>query len=581
MLPKDPYEGELSPSPVGYIVYGADGRLMSFNDRVGELFPGFVANDMVGKTRDEVRDMLRAYEPAAVDALNQLDEILVLSAEDGVFEFGKGRFCSLDDLPLPDGGTLTLIRDLSEKKRQLDSIARLERATSELANEEAIYSGTKDRAYLIMTEVAAKALVATRADVWLMNVDGTALYPQESYWAPTDEHMELERLEKETSPALFDKLASGKPINVPDVTTVDFLKGARSGDGRERDVKSILIVPIMRGPRVVGAIAVAEEKHQRRWRQSEVAFVSYLCDLILRMLEAHDRRVAEEGLRDFNEMLEMQVKKRTKDLEDAMETLQLAQEELVRSEKMASLGGLVAGVAHEINTPLGVALTSITHMAEVFTGFKRSVDSGKIKKSDLMNFMEAADEGTIVVRRNLERAAHLIRSFKMVAVDQSADDTREIDVGDYIDEIVESLVPTLRREGVKMVAEAEPRLVMNTVPGDLSHILTNLIMNGALHGFSDRPDRADKEIRVTAQAQDKEVQIEVIDNGRGIPSDIREKIFEPFFTTARGAGGSGLGLNIVYNTVYHKLGGSIRVDDAEGGGTRFTITLPLEHRKAT
>ncbi|WP_286829008.1 MULTISPECIES: ATP-binding protein [Kordiimonas] len=579
MLPKDPYEGELSASPVGYIVYGPDGRLVSFNERIGELFPGFIHNDMIGKTREEVRDILRTYEPAAVEALNRLDEISDLSAEDGIFEFGKGRYCALDDLALPDGSTLTLIRDLSEKKRSLDSIARMERALSELANEEAIYDGTKERAYLIMTEVAGKALMATRTDVWLMNVDRTSLYPQESYWSPTGEHMELERLDKEVNPALFEMLAAGEPICVPNVKAVDFLKGVRSGDGREQDIKSILIVPIMRGPRVVGAIAAAEETYEREWRQSEIAFVSYLCDLILRMLEAHDRRVAEEGLRGFNEMLEMKVKKRTRDLEEAMETLKLAQEELVRSEKMASLGGLVAGVAHEINTPLGVALTSITHMAEVLEGFKRMVDTGRIKKSDLTNFMETADEGTTVVCRNLERAAHLVRSFKMVAVDQSADDTREIDVGDYINEIVDSLVPTLRKKGVKVEAEAGGKLMMKTVPGDLSHILTNLIMNAALHGFSDRPDFDDKQIKVTAQAGKKDVIIEVMDNGRGIPEDIREKIFEPFFTTARSTGGSGLGLNIVYNTVYHKLGGSIEVGDAEGGGTRFTIKLPLENRK--
>lgn len=580
MLPKDPSEGELNPSAVAYIVYGPDGKLLSFNDRLGELFPGFVENDMVGKTRDEVRALLKKSEPAAEDALERLDELTdrnaKLSAALGVFEFGKGRFCALDDLPLPDGGMLTLVRDLSEKKRGLDSITRMEQAVSQLANEEAIYNGTKERAYLIMTEVACKALEATRTDVWLMNVDGTALYPQECYWAPTEEHIELEKIEQTDSPALFEHLRAAEPLNVPDITQVDFLKGASRGDGRERNVKSILIVPIMRGPRVVGAIAVAEEKETRTWTSSEIAFVSYLCDLILRMLEAHDRQVAEEGLRGFNELLEMKVKKRTQDLEEAMETLKLAQEELVRSEKMASLGGLVAGVAHEINTPLGVALTSITHMAEACTDFKGVVESGKIRKSDLTGFMETADEATLVVLRNLERAAHLIRSFKMVAVDQSADDTRQIDIGDYIGEISDSLIPTLRKKGVKVSAESSGKLVMNTVPGDLSHILTNLIMNAALHAFSDEIKREEKCIQVSAKRLKNKIRVKVADNGRGIPEDIREKIFEPFFTTARGSGGSGLGLNIVYNTVYQKLGGTIDVKDAEGGGTCFTIDLPVD-----
>ncbi|NVJ96932.1 MAG: GAF domain-containing sensor histidine kinase [Alphaproteobacteria bacterium] len=580
MLPRDPNEGQLSPSAVAYLVYGADGKLLSFNERLRELFPGFANDHMIGKSRDEVRALLSESEPAAGEALDHLnklnDQHTFLTSEMGVFEFGEGRYCALDDLPLPDGGTLTLVRDLSEKKRSLDSIARLEQAISQLANEEAIYNGTKDRAYLIMTEVACHALEATRTDIWLMNVDGTALYPQESFWAPTGEHVELNRVDQADTPDLFEKLKAGDPINVPDTTEATFLKGVRAGTEDMAEMKSLLIVPIMRGPRVVGAIAVAEEQENRVWDHSEIAFVSYLCDLILRMLEAHDRQVAEEGLRGFNELLEMKVKKRTQDLEETLETLKLAQEELVRSEKMASLGGLVAGVAHEINTPLGVALTSITHMAGACDEFKSVVESGKIRKSDLVSFMETADEATLVVQRNLDRAAHLIRSFKMVAVDQSADDTRQIDVGDYIGEIVDSLIPTLRKKGVKVSAEATGKLVVNTVPGDLSHILTNLIMNATLHAFADDVARPEKAICVSAKRLKTRIRLEVADNGRGIPEDIREKIFEPFFTTARGSGGSGLGLNIVYNTVYQKLGGTIEVKEAEGGGTRFCIHLPVQ-----
>lgn len=579
MWPKEPSDDQLNPTPVAYIVYGADDRLLYFNERIPELFPGFAVNDMVGKSRAEVRTMLRDFEPLAEQAIERLEAVRgkdqPLSADLGVFSFGAGRYYTLDDLPLPDGGAVTLVRDLSDRKQSVDRIARLEHALSDLANEEAIYDGTKDRAFLIMAEVACRALDAPRTDIWLMNVDGTALYPQESFWAQTGEHLTLDPLQESDSPAFFKRLGLGEAINLPDIAGVDFLKGVKSGYERDRQVKSLLVVPIMRGPRVVGVITVSENRENRHWVKSEVSFVSYLCDLILRMLDAHDRKVAEEGLRGFNEMLEMKVKKRTRDLEEALETLTLAQEELVRSEKMASLGGLVAGVAHEINTPLGVALTSITHMADALGDFRKAVDSGKIRRSDLTTFMETNDEGTSVVRRNLERAANLVRSFKMVAVDQSVDDTREIDVGNYIHETVESLIPTLRRDAIKVEATAPEKLIMKTVPGDLSHILTNLIMNAALHGFSDRPERDDKQISVAAKTTVSDLVLEVSDNGKGIPADIREKIFDPFFTTARNSGGSGLGLNIVYNTVYHKLGGAIEVGDAKGGGTRFLITLPL------
>jgi signal transduction histidine kinase len=408
-----------------------------------------------------------------------------------------------------------------------------------------------------------------------MNVDGTTLYPQESYWHPGDDYVELGPIEASEGGELFARLGNSEPINADDGSDETCVRPLIQNAGHVAAIKSMLVVPIRRGPRTVGAIAVSDTSGCRSWDNSEIAFVSYLCDLMLRMLDAHDRQVAEEGLRGFNEMLEARVKSRTRELEETLETLELAQEELVRSEKMASLGGLVAGVAHEINTPLGVALTSISHLGDALRSFKASVETGRIRKSDLTGFVDTADESTSVVLRNLQRAAHLIRSFKMVAVDQSAGDSREISLGHYIEEIAESLQPTLRKNGVKVVTRAQGDMTMRTMPGDLSHILTNLIMNSAMHAFAANPDQKARTIKITARRLKSEMKLEVADNGRGIPVEIRDKIFEPFFTTARATGGSGLGLNIVYNTVYQKLGGSIEVKDAKGGGAVFIIHLPV------
>ncbi len=581
MLSGEVGDGQLIAVKVAYIVYGADGRLLSYNERVPEIFPIFGKQDMTGLTRDEVRDVLRredAFRTTIDDLTERTEGNKPLSSDMGGFRFGEDGVFAIDDLPLPDGGVVTLIRDLSAKKRTMDAVARMDAALTKLAAEEAIYNGTKARAYEIITEVACEALGASRTDIWLLNVDSTALYAQESYWEADKGHRDLGRVDEENCAALFRAVKTARPTSITCVDGADELEGFDVQFGAEPPFQSLLLVPICRGPRAVGVVLVAEAGHERVWTTSEISFVSYLSGLIIRMLEAHDRQVAEEGLRGFNEMLEARVKSRTKELEGAMETLKLAQDELIRSEKMASLGGLVAGVAHEINTPLGVALTSITHMAEELSDFERAVKTGSIKRSDLSGFMEAVSEGTMVAERNLERAAHLIRSFKMVAVDQTADDVRELDVGAYIGEVVDSLKPTLRKKGVSVTAEDKTGLVMRTVAGDLSHILTNLIMNAALHAFQGVSD-GKKEIRVQAKKIRGTMHLEVSDNGTGIPQEIREKIFDPFFTTARNKGGSGLGLNIVYNTVYQKLRGTILLEEPEGGGARFVIKLPIERGK--
>lgn len=574
MLAHEIADGNLVAVSVAYMVYGPDNRLKFFNDGAADVFPILKERDMIGLTRDEIRDVLRAQDDFR-DTINELTRRLAggkrLSSDMGGFRFGKDGVFALDDLPLPDGTVVTVIRDLSNKKRAMDAVARLDSALTRLGNEEAIYNGSKERAYEIITEVACEALGASRTDIWLLNVDGTALYAQESCWAHDGGHRDMGRVDEADCAPLFCAVKGREPVTLLEPADAPQLKGF----DLEGDFRSVLLVPICRGPRAIGVVLVAQADEARDWSASEVSFVSYLCGLVMRMLEAHDRKVAEEGLRDFNEMLEKRVKARTRELEDAMETLHQAQDELVRSEKMASLGGLVAGVAHEINTPLGVALTGITHMAEELAAFRRAVESGQIKRSDLNAFIDAVAEGTAMAERNLDRAAHLVRSFKMVAVDQAADDVRELDLGAYLDEIVDSLRPTLRKNGVHVTANAAGDLHMHTVAGDIAHVLTNLIMNAALHAFSE--DWAqEKEIKVLAHRETDRVILEVIDNGSGIPEAIRDKIFEPFFTTARNKGGSGLGLNIVFNTVYQKLKGGIALTDAEGGGSHFTIQLPLQ-----
>ena len=584
MLAEEGISTDIQDAPIAFMLYSSDDRLQHYNDTLCEMFPTFEGLDLKGLSRKEVRLLLRDLERASHKGLAKLDETSMgdrlRSAADGVFELAAGRYYVLDDLALPGGMQMTLVRDVTEQKRRREGVGRLQEALTRLTGEEAIYNGKKEEAFGIIAEIVLEALSASRTDIWLMNVDGSALYMQECRWDDRRNHRTNTEIHQSDCPQLFAELHAGKAIVSTELAKDPRLEGLRARGPRDRELQALLIVPVMRGPRVIGGIFVGETRRARPWAQEELSFIQYVADLVVRMLDAHDRQVAEEGLRSFNEVLDVRVRQRTKELEETLETLKMAQSELVRSEKLASLGGLVAGVAHEINTPLGVALTTVTHMDDAALHFEGILESGRIRKADLANFVDTVSESVPLIRRNLDRAAHLIRSFRMVAVDQAMGDQRTLMLGEYLSEIVDSLKPTLRKKGVLVLLECKKEIEIKTVPGDLAHIITNLIMNAALHAFKGQGDKASKVVRVSVKRRMDYVYLDVKDNGRGIPDDIKDQVFEPFFTTARADGGSGLGLNIVYNTVYQKLKGRIEIVDVESGGTCFKIRFPLDQEQS-
>jgi len=258
-------------------------------------------------------------------------------------------------------------------------------------------------------------------------------------------------------------------------------------------------------------------------------------------------------------------------------TLREAQSQLVQSEKMASLGALVAGISHEINTPIGIGVTSATTLQEEFKLLSRAFAEGTLKRSALERFITHGINGCDILVNNLLRAAELIRSFKQVAVDQSSNEWRHLNLHDYIDEIVLSLKPRFKGTGVEVVNDSDRQLVICTHPGAIYQILSNLLLNALIHAYeAGQPGR----IRMTAEQVGDEIQLEFSDDGKGIAADIEGRIFDPFFTTRRGAGGSGLGLHIVYNLVAGTLGGVIHLVKKDGGtGTAFRIRFPLQPGK--
>jgi len=237
---------------------------------------------------------------------------------------------------------------------------------------------------------------------------------------------------------------------------------------------------------------------------------------------------------------------------------------------MAALGGLVAGLAHEINTPIGVGVTAASLLLEKTTAFAELFKTGALKRSDLEKFLEIAQQGSRITFTNLNRAAELIQSFKQVAVDQSSESRRSFNLTTYIAEVLLQLSPKLQPAQHQITITGDPELTLTSYPGAFSQIVTNMVINSLLHAYESGEQG---QITISVQQTESQLIFEYADDGRGIPPEHLSKIFEPFFTTKRGQGGSGLGLHIVYNLVTQKLGGTIRCESQIGNGTRFLIYL--------
>ncbi len=301
--------------------------------------------------------------------------------------------------------------------------------------------------------------------------------------------------------------------------------------------------------------------------------------MMLAVKDITAQRAAEQAIRDINQQLEERVQRRTLKLEQAnaelaqaLETLHRAQDELVRSEKMAALGVLVAGVAHELNTPIGNSLTVATTLEHRLQEFEGQIKVG-LRRSDLDHCMADAQFATEVLVRNLMRAGDLVRSFKQVAVDRASSQRRQFNLQDIVSEIVITLSPVISRSGCEVQMDIASGLELDSYPGPLGQVLDNLINNAMTHAFVDG-----QRGRIEVHAHDlnaDEVQIEVRDNGVGISADNLKRVFDPFFTTRLGQGGSGLGLHIVHNIVTEVLGGHVDVSSQPGAGTVFTLRVPL------
>ena len=282
--------------------------------------------------------------------------------------------------------------------------------------------------------------------------------------------------------------------------------------------------------------------------------------------ESLSKRVIHD-LEESRDILEQ----RTIVLSETLAKLKTTQEQLIESEKMAALGNLVAGVAHEINTPIGNSVTAASTLAEETTSFTTSVMAGQLKRSTLNNYLDLATEASEIILSNLQRAGELIQSFKQVAVDRTSLESRTFALKSYLSEILITLEPQLKKTPHQVTVTGDDTILINSYPGAFAQITTNLITNSITHAYpTNKPGYIQLDIRRSEQ-----IVIQYRDDGCGIEKQYLDKIFQPFFTTNREHGGSGLGMHIVYNLVTQKLKGTIKVTSQVNLGTIFTITIPL------
>jgi signal transduction histidine kinase len=286
----------------------------------------------------------------------------------------------------------------------------------------------------------------------------------------------------------------------------------------------------------------------------------------------------QEKIKGLNAELEQRVISRTKMLEQTNNELRMTlkkvkemQDHLVESEKMASLGTLVAGIAHEVNTPIGIAVTAVSHLEEKLDAIDKAIQQKALTQSQLINFLKASQEAVNLTKINLEHATELIKSFKQVSVDQASESYHEFLGKEYLGEIVYSLQPVITKNSLQVNISCPEDLRIESYPGVLFQVLTILVMNSIQHGYKEGEGG---EIIIDMQAQDGEVTLSYADKGKGVSEENLKKIFDPFFTTKRSQGSAGLGLHIAYNQITKLLGGTIRCESQLNVGTQFIIRFP-------
>lgn len=525
-------------SPTGIIMMDEKGHINLCNQRLTDML-GYRPGELLGRTYPEL------IHPDSLDAAKQGVKRLfatqagpLISAErkflrpDGSFTWGLVTIRRVSIGDFGTRGTVATITDISDLKK-----AEAERVASEARFADLFQSSP---VALAVHELGGEYLGLNFNEAWFR----TFLYAPEQalqhssralgVWVDLEQRaFFLNQLEREQGVLEFPAL-----LRRADGVQLQCLMSARR---------------VGEGPQSVWLTSYQDVTEQQRIQREIVVLNTEL-----------EQRVSDrtQALQSANA-----------ELSETLHSLRTTQSELIKSEKLAALGALVAGVAHELNTPLGNSLTVASTLDHKLKEFTRVMASG-LKRSALEQFVADSQTGTDILLRNLTRASELVLSFKQVAVDQTSSHRRRFSLDTVISEILITLNPVLRKSPCKVSANVAADLWFDSYPGPLGQVLTNLINNAMIHGF-DHGQSGHIEISATVLNADQ-LELRVRDDGRGISTENLNRIFDPFFTTRLGQGGSGLGLHIVHNIVTGMLGGDIQVVSASGEGTTFVLILPFK-----
>jgi len=451
-------------------------------------------------------------------------------------------------------------------------LVRLQNILLRVSQSPAIDAGDQALAIRLVLDSACEGLAVDRAGVWFYDSAREAIVCELLIDRRNQDELRDVRLSAAQFPAYFQALATERFIDAADAGADPRTAEFRDSYLAPLGIGAMLDAPIRHRGRMIGIICAEHIGGQRDWTPDEATFAGTLADLVGRALNARENRDAHDTLEQLNQQLEARVAERTQTLQATLTRLQEAQDHLIAVEKHAALGRVVAGIAHELDTPLGNAVMMASAVRDQIRPLVTQVDSGQIRRSVLTQGLHGARDSLALLLRNLHRAAELIRQFKGVAVDQSSERRRDFDAGQVVTEVLATLGPQLRRSPHRVDTELQAGLRCDSYPGPLGQVVSNLVLNALVHAYEDG-HAGQVRVQLSGTA-DGPLLLRVADDGRGMSEGVRQRLFDPFFTTRLGQGGSGLGMNIVQALVVRVLGGSIRVDSQPGVGTVIEVRFP-------
>jgi signal transduction histidine kinase len=450
--------------------------------------------------------------------------------------------------------------------------ARLQqRVVSTVSSSPLVHAGDIDALAALLTESVAQLLDVERVGVWLFNDAKDELVCRDLFVLSRATHERGAVLRKAEFTDEFNYLVNEKYVDAHDPLTDPRTRGYVEGYLKPNRITAMLDAVVRIGDELIGTVCFEHVDRKHRWQDDEIVFASQLGDQLALTVSIARKNVVAERLRqrdaelsDLNTTLEQRVDERT-------ESLHRTRLALMQAEELAALGRMVAGVAHELNTPVGNALLIASTLHERSRDAERRLGDGTLSRSGLAAHLAESAEQAALVEHSLKRAAALVDNFKQLALDQASQVRREFDLRDVVMQTLGALAPRLRRAGVRVALDLPEGIVVDAYTGPLEQVLDNLVMNALMHGFADRPGG---ELAIRANGVGDSVHLTVADDGHGIPRDIQSRIFDPFFTTRLGRGGSGIGLATVHNIVTRLFGGRIALDSSPGAGARFDLVFP-------